>query len=62
MTAVEANFRETLSSVNQICFVQIFSSTQVSEVAARFSLALISTVGKTNANKKIEPVRNLRLV
>jgi len=27
MTAVEDNFRETLSSVNQICFVQIFSST-----------------------------------
>jgi len=39
MTAVEANFRETLSSVNQVRFVQIFSSTQVSEIAANFSPA-----------------------
>jgi len=38
MIAVEADFRETLSSVNQKYFVQIFSSTH--KLAAQFYPAL----------------------
>jgi len=64
MTAMEANFRETSTSVNQICFVQNFQFHPSFRGCCPIlsCTSLISTVGKMNANKKIEPVQSPRLV